>query len=123
MSMQTVVHRLTVAVVVGSVLLSLGCAAQGDKLRAEFEDAYAGWKQYCEELGPEPDAMKYVDCPYYRQIVAMGPAALPFIVEQRRSDAGFHWVGWAWADIAGIVPAPKVNPWAGESITVRGALR
>lgn len=86
--------------------------------REVFEDNYSQWKAYSRSISSS-DFMRYLDCPYYRNIVALGPQAIPWIIERRAADKndGMWWIGIAWHTIARIQPNPGIYPWADEKGT------
>jgi len=85
-------------------------------LRADFETHYQLWKSHCLSVGWSSETGKRLDSEHYRTIVAMGPRVLPYIVEKHAADPNFGWTGWAWIEVARIIPNPKINRWAQESM-------
>lgn len=77
-------------------------AAQADRLR--FQQLVRDWRQ---QRGAKSSMAQAALCPAYQSIVGMGPTAVPFLLEQIRSegDTPDHWF-WALKAITGADPVP-----------------
>lgn len=91
-------------------------AANGPGQVADFETHYAAWKAHCAHHGASSRVEDYLESPDYRAIVEMGPSVLPLIIEKSRTDAAFHWLGWAHQAITRVREDPGYYPWCGESV-------
>lgn len=83
--------RAIAAVLVAAAVV---CAAKGTPVTKErFESNYALWQAYIArpeiQMSSNPGA--YVDCATYKAIAALGPKALPFLVEKMRAGAASDW--------------------------------
>ncbi|MBN1803650.1 MAG: hypothetical protein JW837_00225 [Sedimentisphaerales bacterium] len=80
-----------------------------------FEDNYKKWKDFCKSptVMVSSEISTRLNSPYYRNIVEIGPSAIPYIVQKSKEDPDFNWLGWAWAEITRITPT-KNKHW--ESI-------
>jgi hypothetical protein len=87
------------------------CGVRGatPEMRAKFERLRLEWSAHCNDpivrLNSRIDA--YLDSPAYKQILEMGPAVVPLIMEKLGTD-GLPW-GFALEDLthAGIMPADR----------------
>ncbi|MBN1359296.1 MAG: hypothetical protein JW993_01835 [Sedimentisphaerales bacterium] len=84
--------------------------------RQSFEAEYEAWKRDCDLVAYSSRASDRLESDHFKNIVAMGPGVLPYLVERQQQDPDFVWAGWAWGYIARVNTDPAVNPWAKESI-------
>lgn len=84
-------------------------------VRAAFEADYLEFKAYCDSVAFSSDSRTRLNSPQYKAIVALGPAAVPLIVEKLQADPSFIWLAWACTGITKVSGDPTVNPWAKET--------
>ena len=77
-------------------------------IRDRFEALYREWKAQVRSgptsLSSSDDA--YVAVPAFRAMVALGQAAIPFMIEKIRTDEDAHFLIHALAEITGEHPPP-----------------
>jgi hypothetical protein len=68
--------------------------SEGAELRKRFEKAYDEWVEWCKRnpRGPASEYPGRVQNEYYREILALGPHVLPFMVEKLREWPGRYMV-------------------------------
>jgi hypothetical protein len=100
-------------------LTAWGQAALAEQatLRQSFEAEYEAWKKDCALVSYSSLTSDRLKSEHFKNIVAMGPAALPYLVEKRLQDPNFTWAGSAWGYIARVSTSPSVSRWAKEPIT------
>ena len=85
-------------------------------LRNTFEKEYEAWKIHCDRIGARSDASARLESQHFKNIVAMGPKVIPYLIEKRLDDPNFVWIGWSWLYVSRVNTDPKINPWAKEKI-------
>ena len=85
-------------------------------LRKTFEKEYEAWKIHCERVGYSSDISDRLKSQHFKNIVAMGPKVIPYLIEKRVNDPNFSWIGWSWLYVSRVNTDPKINPWAKEKI-------
>ena len=69
---------------------------------AEFERLYAAWHQEAEAIRYSSNSYDYIGLPSYRQIVALGRAALPALEQKMTEDKGLDFMlAFAVVEICG----------------------
>jgi hypothetical protein len=81
--------------------LPAGQDSNGAALRQRFQELVRQWKAATLLLSSITDMAMH---PAYQQIIGMGPAALPLLVEELRREPD-HWF-WALQAITGVNPVP-----------------
>lgn len=84
------------------------------RIQQRFADLAAAWERDTRALSSITQAVMH---PAYQQIIGMGPAAIPLIVNELRRNPG-HWF-WALRCIAGEDPVPAAH--AGDVARMRDA--
>jgi hypothetical protein len=83
-------------------------------IRDRFEALYREWKEQVDSgsvsLSSSDDT--YVSLPAFRAMVALGEAAIPYMIEKLRTDEDAHFLIHALAEITGERPRPPA-PGAG----------
>ncbi|MCC6368245.1 MAG: hypothetical protein IT165_32365 [Bryobacterales bacterium] len=69
---------------------------------ARFEEAYGRWLEYCKrpEIMEASTNSAYCDNDPFREMVALGEAAIPYIIGRLKSDEEAHFLVWALEEIA-----------------------
>jgi hypothetical protein len=73
-----------------------------EETAARFEDAYLRWIHYCNspEVMEHSSNAAYCDNDPFRDMVALGEAAIPYIIGKLKSDEESHFLVWALEQIA-----------------------
>jgi hypothetical protein len=86
------------------------------EIKNNFEKNFQLWKEYCEEVSYSSRTSDRLESQYFKNIIAMGPGVLPYLIEKREQDPNFNWSGWIWTYLSRVNTDTNLNPWAKEPI-------
>jgi hypothetical protein len=86
-------------------------------LKISFEKHYNDWKAYCKKIEYSSEASLRLQSEDYKALINMGVNSIPYIIDKAENDKDFVWIGWVWGEVTRVIPDPKINPWAKESIS------
>lgn len=87
------------------VLSATAANERAKYLKADFEQKYLAWREYI-DLHPEfkmmSEASSQFTCPQFKEIVKLGPSALPYIVQKIETDPNEKYLWMAIDNIAKV---------------------